>query len=75
MVVKAKDGRAVEISTYGKHSDDIQIDSAVYVDSGEDVPDEVVEEIYDRYSSDIYEDWYMNKVSEAEYAADAMEDR
>jgi len=75
MIVKDEAGREIEIEIYGKYEDDINIDSAIYLDTGEYVPDSVVNYILDAYAGDIYEEWYQNQVMRAEAMSDYMEDR
>jgi hypothetical protein len=67
MKVKDKSGRQIEISVYGRYEDDIQIDEAYYTDSEEEVSDETLDYIYSQYADAMYEEWYDNKVGEAEY--------
>lgn len=73
MKVVDKSGREIYISVYGKYEDDIQIDEAYYVDTEEDVPDDVIAYIYENYASEMYDQWYENKVCEAEYYYDDIE--
>lgn len=62
----------LEITPYGRYDDDIQLDvNSVIDEDGEEVVDEslidtLIDHVYDRYSDTIYEEWYDNKVGEAE---------
>lgn len=67
MKVKDKDGREIQISVSGRYEDDIQIDEAYYVDSEEEVLDDVIDYIQSQYADEIYQEWYENKCGEAEY--------
>lgn len=68
MIVKNKDGREIEIeSVYGKYDDDIQIEEAYYVDTGEEVSEKDIDYIMDAYSSEIYDMWFQNGIMAAEY--------
>lgn len=57
MVIMFND-REVEISVYGQHSDDVQIDSAVYLDTNEDLTDAEVDELYEYFQDQIDEAWF-----------------
>ena len=67
MLVKDKRGNEIEISVYGQYEDDIQIDQADYVHSDDEVPESTIDYILDTYASEIYQEWYENKVGEADY--------
>lgn len=74
MIFKDKTGRVIDISIYGAR-DDIQIDSAVYEDTGEDVPDEVIDYLYDHYSDALYELCEENAIADAEFQWECSQDR
>ena len=67
MIVKDQSGREIEISVSGRYDDDIQIEEASYVDSDEEVSEETIEFIQDKFADKIYEEWYENKACESEY--------
>jgi hypothetical protein len=76
MLVTDKQGREVEIEIYGRYEDDIEITEAQYVDESlGEVSDETIDYILDTYSSEIYDEWFENKVCEAEYYYDIQMDR
>ena len=76
MIVKDKNNREVEITVSGRDHDDIEISDAIFVDNpDEEVPDEVVDYIWDTYADDLYQEWYENMVCEAEYYYDSLMDR
>lgn len=54
MIFKNEDGRAVEMEVWGG-MDDVQVDEAYYVDTGEEVSGEDVEFILDRYAAEVEE--------------------
>lgn len=72
MIVKDSAGRSVEIQVSGSDMDDIMIDSADYVDSDQEVPEEEIEYIYNAYAGEIEEEFIQNAVmkSEAYYEGD-----
>lgn len=66
LTLKDKDGREVELSVYGQH-DDVQIDEAYYTDTGEDVPDNVVDYLMDTYGDKLFEAFQENQVDRADF--------
>lgn len=66
MLVKDSSGRDVEIEIGGSYSDDIQIESASYLDSDEEVIDSEIDFIMDRYADKIEEEFIQNGVMAAE---------
>ena len=66
MTLKDKTGREVEIEIGGKYSDDIEVYSAVYVDTGEDASDETVDYLTNTYNSEIHQEWLENQIGAAE---------
>ena len=69
MLVKDSAGREVEIGHVSGYQDDIQIEDAWYTDEsiGPEVPDDEIDFIYNEYATELYDLWYQNKVSQAEY--------
>lgn len=67
MILTTKDGREVEIKATMYAFDDIQITDASFVDSDEYVPDEIVEELEERYADRIWQHAYENAIGAAEY--------
>lgn len=67
MLVKDEKNNEIEIEVSGKYSDDIQIDSAEYVDEtlGE-VMEETIDYILDNYQDTLYEKWIDLQVMRAE---------
>jgi uncharacterized protein YggE len=51
------------------------IESATFVDTGEDVSDDVIYELEHDYQEALYDEAYQNAVGAAEARADAMQDR
>lgn len=70
MIVKDKAGREIEISVYGRYEDDIQIDSAQYVDGDDEVSEETCEYIYEHYQSELYEAWFDQQCGRADFDRD-----
>jgi hypothetical protein len=66
MLYKNKQGEEIELELYGKYDDDIQVSNAYYADKEGEVSDDEIEYIMEYYSSEIYEQWYQNKVGESE---------
>jgi hypothetical protein len=75
MLVQDKEGREIELSVCGKYDDDIQIDDAFYADDDSEVADETIDWIQDQYASEIYDEWYQNRIGAAEAAYDSLMDR
>jgi len=75
MIIKDKNNQEIEIFVYGNEPDDIQIESATYVDTGLDVPDDIIDWILEHYSDLIYENWMDRMIMRAENFKDSMEDR
>lgn len=76
MIAKTKSGREVEFVVWGIYEDDIQVDDAFYVDDiegKEEVSDDDLDYIQDKYASEIYQEWLENQICAAEYACE--EDR
>lgn len=73
MIITYKDGRQIEVDITGSR-DDIQINSANWIDQvhdgGNDVGDEVIDWIYDNCSEQLDEAWLDKQIS----AIDFMED-
>lgn len=80
MKYKNRNGRDVEMSIHGKHSDDLQCDGAEFVtatilDRVKDIfglpapepTDADIDYIMATYADEIYQDWIEDKVCEAEY--------
>lgn len=74
MILKLGNGREVEITAVSGAEDDVQVDGAVYTDTGEDVTDDDLEEIYTYYPESLYEMWYDKKIGQAEAMANAWKD-
>lgn len=75
MIVYDKNERPIEIGhVYGRYEDDIRVDDVVYLDDGTDVPDEVIEYLYQQYAAELYDEWYQGKVGEGDALADAYRD-
>ena len=72
MVVKDPSGYELEIHVGGKHSDDIQITFAAYLDRSEDVPDSTIDWLMDTYFQDIYQEWMENQQDAAESYSDYL---
>lgn len=70
-------GREVEASVYGRYEDDLQIDNAVFADTGEPLSNDEVMELYESADNEstIYEAWYENQACAAEFYADSLDDR
>lgn len=67
MILKNKNGRDIAVDiTNPKHPEDVYIEQAFYVDSGDEVFADTLEWLEETYASEIYEEWYQNKVLEAE---------
>jgi len=67
MILTLKDGREVELEVGGKYSDDIQVESAFYVDNGLEVIDSDVEYLQENYGDEFYEEWYEGKIGESDF--------
>ena len=70
MRVYDKNEREIYLSVYGKYRDDIQAQEAYYVDTGAEVPEDVVEYLMEAYAPEIDQEWIENKMSEAEAACE-----
>jgi hypothetical protein len=67
MIVFNKEGREIEIDRIGgESSDDIYVIDAVYVDNGEDVSDDDLYYIEQKYATEISESWFQSMISRAE---------
>jgi hypothetical protein len=66
MIYKNKNGDGIELEVYGKYDDDIQVSDAYYTHKEGEVSDDEIEYVMENYSSEIYEQWYQNKVGESE---------
>lgn len=70
MIVLYKN-REVELGrVFGRHHDDLELESAFWVDTNEELDDEDFEYVCDFFAEEIYEMWYDRNVMEAEYAYD-----
>jgi hypothetical protein len=67
MLLTTREGLEVEVTVYGE-SDDIQIDSAFFVETGASVPDAVVEQLQDDHAEKLYEKWFDMQIGRAEEA-------
>jgi len=70
MTLKTKDGREVTLSVSGTYKH-VEIQDVVYVDTGEDVPDEVVRQLEQDHYPALCEELMDAQIAQA----DAMEDR
>ena len=59
------DGREIELRLHGD-MDDIQVSEAYYLDGDEDVPDDVIDMLLDKYADEVYMELYENKIGQAE---------
>lgn len=75
--MKAKDsqGRTVEIELYGSDADDIQVASAEYTESDDQVSETEIYWIEREYAAEIYEHWMEDRICAAEDRADLLADR
>ena len=60
------EGREVDVQVKGESSDDVSIAHAVYTDTQEQVEDDDVYVIEQRYSDELYNEWFDNQVGRAE---------
>jgi hypothetical protein len=67
MRVKDSKNNIIEIEVFGYSSDDIQIESAVYEESGEEVSEEVIEYIEKHYAEELYEAWFERQMSSMDF--------
>jgi len=67
MLLKDETGNVVEVVVAGTACDDVWIEEAYYTDSDEIVSEQTIEWLMDRYSGDIEEEYYMNRVAEADF--------
>ena len=67
MRVKDNKNNTIEVDVCGESSDDIQIESAVYELSGEDVSEEVIEYIEKHYQDEIYEAWFERQMASMDF--------
>lgn len=67
MLLKDETGKIVEVTVAGTACDDVWIEEAYYTDSEELVSEQTIEWLMDRYSGDIEEEYYMNRVAEADF--------
>jgi len=65
MILKDKNNREVEVGVYGEY-DDVQIDEAVYVDTGEDASDEVVDYLMSTYGDELFEAFQERQIDRAD---------
>ena len=70
MLVKDSKGLEARIEITGDYDDDIQINEAVYINSGLDVCDKEVDFIMDKYAAEINQEWFENRACYAEYACE-----
>lgn len=75
MIVQDTQNRDIEITVCGDNEDDLYIDTAYYVDSDDDVPDDTLDYILDAYAGEIHSQWVQNQVCRAEAWSDSLEDR
>ena len=75
-MIKVKDNKdnIIEVMVCGYDSDDVQIDTAVYEATGEDVSEDVIEYIYNKYSDELYNEWCDNVMAMADWNNDRYED-
>lgn len=67
----AKDGQEVDIlKIEGEISEGAQVTEAAYVHSDEDVSEEVMEYLSDKYQEQVYEMFFDNVVAYAEYVSE-----
>lgn len=73
---KAKDkkGNVIEVSVMGSDYDDIQIESAYYEETGEEVPEDVIDYIYDTYGDKMYEEYIDLMIGMCDHYNDRYED-
>lgn len=74
MILKDPKGQLFELEIYGNEPDDIQADSAVYID-GTEVPEDVLDWAMSYYANTIYQEWVEKMIGAAENYRDSMEDR
>ena len=55
----------LELTGWGDNGDGIEIASAVYTDTGEDVSDDDVNTIFDHWADEIYTEQYINCAARA----------
>ena len=67
MLLKDEAGNVVEVMVAGTACDDVWIEEAYYTDSEELVSEQTIEWLMDRYAGDIEEEYYMNRVAEADF--------
>lgn len=70
MKAYTRDGAEIEIQVGGQYSDDIQILSAVRLDTNEELDDAELSWVERRFADEIYESWLEGKVMEAEYSSE-----
>lgn len=73
MILKNSEGREIEITVRGAE-DDVQIDSAQYVDSGEEVPDSEIDWIMDNCGDELYQAYMERCIDMACALHDRMKD-
>lgn len=67
MVLTLTDGREVEVEVGGKYADDIQVESAAFVNSAEEVPEDCIEELQENYADEMYEEWMFRRQQDADF--------
>jgi len=73
MTVETRDGREVELELGGAR-DDVQIESATYVETGEEIPDAVLDEILEDYEQEIDEAFVDQMAAHADMMYDRWKD-
>lgn len=74
MILKLGNGREIEITGVSGEEDDVQVDGALYTDTGDDVSDEDLEEVYTYYPAELYEMWHDKQVAAGDALADQYKD-
>lgn len=66
MILKDKNGREVEVHVRGSAHDDVYIESGCYVDTGEEAPEGVLDDLQNDFAGEIEQQWLENQIGRAE---------
>jgi hypothetical protein len=67
MIITYEDGRQIQIESVHGEMDDIQIDGAFWIDTGEDIEDEIVYWIYENCYDSLYDMWFEKQIAAIDF--------
>ena len=76
MILKTREGKQVEVDfEFNRYVEDSFICSATYLDSDDDVPEEVMDELNEDNTDIIQEEWNEHQIGAADALLDSLMDK